>query len=116
MLSHHDCEMQEHVHEITGSTGIFQECEGCHNHRFCTVSGEAKFIPGTQDHFHEVKLRTDFADGHYHEICGKSSGAINVGGGKHVHFLTAFTGEADGHRHKFQAASLIDSPTDFRCQ
>lgn len=114
MLNYDDCEMQKHVHEITGSTRIFQECDGCHNHRFCTVSGEAISIPGKKDHFHEVKLRTDFADGHFHEICGKSSGAIEVGNGKHVHFLKDFTEEADGHKHEFQAASLIDSPIDFR--
>ena len=71
-------------------------------------------IPGKQDHFHEVKLRTDFSDGHYHEICGKSSGATDVGGGKLVHFLKDFTKEEDGHKHIFQAASLIDSPTDFK--
>ena len=76
-----NCSEQKHVHEITGSTQIFQECKDCHNHRFCTVSGEAMPIPGKKDHYHEVKFRTDFADGHYHEFCGKSSGAVDVGGG-----------------------------------
>ncbi|MGN0271146.1 MAG: YmaF family protein [Lachnospiraceae bacterium] len=33
---------------------------------------------------------------------------------KHVHFLKDFTEEEDGHKHKFQVASLIDSPIDFK--
>ena len=105
------CETQQHVHEITGSTGIVRECCECHNHRFCTVSGEA--IQVGNSHVHEVKFRTDFADGLYHEFCGKSSPAINVGNGKHVHFASAFTEVEDGHKHQFQVASLIDSPIDF---
>lgn len=109
-----DYEKQKHVHEVTGSTRIFDECNDCHNHRFCTVSGEAIYTPGKNDHYHEIKFRTDFSDGHYHEFCGKSSGAIEVGNGKHVHFVKAFTTEEDGHKHEFQAATLIDSPTDFK--
>lgn len=38
---HHECDKQKHVHEITGSTRVFRECDECHNHRFCTVTGEA---------------------------------------------------------------------------
>lgn len=109
-------EEQKHVHELTGSTRIFEEYDDCHNHRFCTVTGEAKNIPGTKDHFHEVKFRTDFSDKHYHEFCGKTSGAIDVGNGKHVHFIKDFTEEEDNHRHEFQAATLIDSPIDFKCK
>lgn len=111
-----NCEKQKHVHEITGSTRIFQECNDCHNHRFCTVSEEAVYTKDNCDHYHEVKFRTDFSDEHFHEFCGKTSGAIDVGNGKHVHFLNAFTEEADGHKHEFQAATLIDSPTDFKCK
>lgn len=109
------CRQQRHVHEILGSTGITRECNDCHNHRFVTVSGEAIPIPNCDDHYHEVTFRTDFADDHYHEFCGKSSGAVYVGNGKHVHFTSAFTNEADGHNHAFQAATLIDSPIDFNC-
>ena len=69
-----------------------------------------------EDHFHEVKFHTDFSDRHYHEFCGKTSGAIDVGDGKHVHFLKDFTEEKDEHKHRFQAATLIDSPTDFKCK
>ena len=107
---------QDHVHEIIGSTRIVQECDESHNHRFVTVSGEA--IP-TQDrcsHYHELRFRTDFSDGHYHEFRGNSSPAIDVGDGKHVHFANAFTDVADGHRHEFQVASLINAPTDFECK
>ncbi len=106
---------QQHVHEITGSTEVAEECGDCHSHRFCTVSGEAIRVSGS-DHVHEIKFRTDFADGHYHEFCGRSSGAIDVGNGKHVHFAKAITDESDGHRHSFQAAALIDSPSDPDCR
>lgn len=50
---------------------------------------------------------------HVHELTG---GAIDVGGGKHVHFLKDFTKEEDNHRHEFQAATLINSPIDFKCK
>lgn len=104
---------QKHVHEITGSTGAFGTCSECHNHRFCTVSGEA--IREGSSHVHEVTFRTDFADGHYHEFCGKSSPAIPVGGGKHVHYANAYTTKEDGHKHRFQVASLIEEPLEFAC-
>ena len=105
------CDKQQHVHEITGSTAIVEECGECHNHRFCTVSDEA--IPYGVSHVHEVKFRTDFSDGHFHEFCGKTGPAIEVGNGKHVHYIKATTEEEGGHRHNFQAATLIDAPTDF---
>ncbi len=101
-----------HVHEITGSTAIVSECNKCHNHRFCTVSGEA--IPVGNSHVHEIKFATDYSDGHQHEFCGKSSTAINVGNGKHVHSAKAVTEQEDGHRHQFQVASLINEPTEFK--
>lgn len=103
---------KKHVHEILGSTAIFSECDECHNHRFATVSGEEIHMGDT--HIHEIKFRTDFSDGHFHEFCGKSGPAIYVGDGKHIHFASACTEECDGHKHKFQAASLINSPTDFK--
>ena len=61
-----ECKEQKHVHEIVGSTATVGDCRDCHNHRFCTVSGEA--------------IR-----------------------------------EGKSHVHEFQAASLIDSPLDFKC-
>ena len=106
---------QRHIHEITGSTAVFNEQgEECHNHRFVTVSDEA--IRCGSSHVHEIRFRTDFADGHYHEFCGTSGIAVEVGNGKHVHFAAACTEEEDGHKHKFQVASLIDSPIDFECE
>lgn len=95
-----NCEKQKHVHELTGSTKIFKECDECHNHRFCTVSGEAIYTKDKKDHFHE--------------FYGKTFGAIDVGNGKHVHFLKDFAKEEDGHKHEFQVAPLIDSPIDFK--
>lgn len=108
------CEKQKHVHELSGSTAIFKECDDCHNHRFCTVTGEAKKMGDS--HFHEVKFRTDFADEHYHEFCGKTGPAKDVGNGKHVHYIKDVTSFEDGHKHCFQAATAIDSPTDFKCR
>lgn len=105
---------QQHVHELTGSTKILNECGECHNHRFCTVTGEAIYSKDRCDHYHEVKFRTDLSDGHFHEFCGKTSGVIEVGNGKHVHFIRDFTEKADEHKHEFQATTLIDSPTDFK--
>lgn len=100
----------EHVHELTGSTVFVNEQGDCHNHRFCTVSGKAVYVGNS--HFHEVKFRTDFSDGHSHEFCGKTNTATDVGYGKHVHFIKDMTEREDGHKHQFQAATLIDSPTD----
>ena len=109
---------QKHVHELTGSTKIFNECNDCHNHRFCTVTGEAIYHKEKDkyDHYHEVKFHTDFSDEHFHEFCGKTTGAIDVGNGKHVHFIKDFTEEEDNHKHELQAATLIDSPIDYKCK
>ena len=116
MSNQNNYQDQKHVHEITGHTRIFNECDECHNHRFCTVSGEAIYTRDRRDHYHEVKFRTDFSDGHFHEFYGKTSGATEVGNEKHVHFIKDFTEVEDGHRHEFQAATLIDSPIDFECK
>lgn len=115
MYNQDDYNQQRHVHELTGSTRIINECDDCHNHRFCTVTGEGILSRDKCDHYHEVTFRTDFSDGHYHEFCGKTSGAIEVGNGKHVHFLKDITETENEHKHEFQAATLIDSPIDFRC-
>ena len=109
----HD-QKQKHVHELTGSTKIFNECGECHNHRFCTVTDEAVYTGDKCEHYHEVKFRTDFADGHYHEFCGKTSGAVYLDCGKHVHFIKDCTESKDGHKHEFQAATLIQEPIDFK--
>ena len=121
---------QAHVHEIQGSVAVvlieeeekkdsyYDECkkdphkhcpeiEG-HNHRFATVSGEAMPL-GPDDHFHEVRFRTDFYEDHFHVFIGRTLGAIPVGD-RHVHFLESQTRISDGHRHDFRFATLIDDP------
>ncbi len=50
MYNQNYCKDQKHVHELTGSTKIFNECGDCHNHRFCTVTGEAIYH-NEHDHF-----------------------------------------------------------------
>lgn len=109
----HDCDEQQHVHEILGSTACQSTCNDCHSHRIATVSGEA--VASGCSHVHEVEFRTDFADGHYHTFCGTSSAAIDVGNGKHVHYVSDCTDTEACHAHPFQLATLIDSPTDFHC-
>jgi hypothetical protein len=100
-------EEQRHVHELVGSVKI-AEREDPHNHRFATVTCEA--IPyGINDHVHEVIFRTDFYDDHFHEFKGRTSCSIRVGN-RHVHFIDSVTSENDGHKHLFEAATLIDNP------
>lgn len=106
-------EKQRHVHELQGSVKIADE-EDPHNHRFCTVTGEA--IPcGANDHVHEVVFRTDFYEDHFHEYRGKTGCAIPVGN-RHVHFIESVTTENDCHRHEFEAATLIDNPIGDNCR
>jgi hypothetical protein len=100
---------QKHVHEVLGSVQIAEPREDPHNHRFATVSGEAIRF-GMNDHYHEVKFRTDFFEDHYHEFYGRTTLAIPVGDGRHVHFLQSETTENDRHRHNFRVATLIDDP------
>lgn len=109
---HKNHDKQKHVHEVQGSVKIAEQ-DDPHTHRFATVSGEA--IPFDGDHCHEVKFRTDFYEGHYHEFCGKTSGAIPVGGDRHVHFLESVTTKDDDHCHKFRVATLIEDPTGEEC-
>ena len=107
-------EEQRHVHELQGSVMIAEEEDDPHNHRFCTVTGEA--IPrGEHDHFHEVAFRTDFFEDHFHEFCGKTGGAIPVGD-RHVHCIESVTTVNDGHRHNFRAATLINDPIGEECK
>jgi hypothetical protein len=105
--SNHCHEKQKHIHEIQGSVQIAEPQEEPHNHRFATVSGEQ--IGEGLNHFHEVKFRTDFYEDHFHEFCGRTTGAIVVGD-RHVHFLESCTTENDKHKHKFRVATLINDP------
>lgn len=108
---YHPClEEQTHVHEIQGSVMIAEREEDPHNHRFATVSGEA--IPVDPDnHVHDVYFRTDFYEDHFHEFCGRTYPAIQVGD-RHVHFLKSVTTVVDGHQHAFRFATLIQDPID----
>ncbi len=100
---------QKHVHEVQGSVKIAGE--GPHTHRFCTVTGEA--IPyGNHDHVHEVCFRTDTYGDHHHEFKGRTGCAVMVGD-RHVHYIESVTSMDDGHRHAFEAATLIENPTGF---
>lgn len=101
------CDRQTHVHEIVGSVEIAEPGRDAHNHRFATVSGEA--IYHDCDHVHNVVFRTDFFEDHFHEFCGTTCGAIEVGD-RHVHFLESFTSVEDGHCHNFRVATLIEDP------
>lgn len=106
-------EEQRHVHELQGSVKIADE-EDPHNHRFCTVTGEA--IPyGGNDHVHDVVFRTDFYEDHFHEFRGRTGCAIPVGN-RHVHYIESVTTVNDGHRHEFEAATLIDNPIGDNCK
>lgn len=102
-----DCEKQKHVHELQGSVRIAEPKEDPHNHRFCTVTGEAIYCGDS--HIHEVCFRTDNFNDHFHEFKGKTGPAIRVGD-RHVHFIEDVTTENDGHRHRFEAATLIENP------
>lgn len=105
---------QEHVHEVLGSVQIAEPRDDPHNHRFATVSGEAIEFDCGSDHYHEVKFKTDFYEDHFHEYCGKTTGAIRVGD-RHVHFLESVTSEEDCHRHNFRVATLIENPIGNDC-
>lgn len=99
---------QKHVHEVLGSVEIAEPKEDPHNHRFATVSDEAIWTENG-NHVHVVKFRTDFYENHYHEFCGKTCEAIQVGD-RHVHFLKCVTTENDCHFHEFRVGTLIDNP------
>lgn len=99
---------QTHVHEFQGSTMLAETGEDRHNHRFAGVSSE--MIPFGNSHVHGILTNTDFFVGHHHEIAGVSGPAIEVGGGKHIHFVKFITTIDDGHSHEFQFASLIEDP------
>lgn len=103
-----DNDYQRHVHEFLGSTKLAESGAGRHNHRFAGVTGEA--IPTLGSHKHKINTKTDYFD-HFHELKDVFTGpAINVGNGKHVHFVKGETTFDDGHDHDFQFATLIESP------
>lgn len=102
----------KHVHEVQGSV-IVNGCGQClHSHRCCTVTSEAIPVRNStlNDHYHNIKFRTDFYQDHYHEFSGRTSGAIRVGD-RHIHYLESITTAADGHQHRFRLNTLIENPT-----
>jgi hypothetical protein len=101
--------MQTHVHEFEGSTKLAEAGADRHNHRFAGVTGQV--IRAGNSHVHEIDLtHTDFIN-HFHNLKKIRTGpAINVGNGKHVHFVTGLTTLNDGHRHQFNFATLIQQP------
>ena len=106
-------EDQKHVHELLGSTRIKDaSCDSeCHNHRFALITGEAERTRDGCSHIHKVEITTDFYEDHYHEFCGYTDEAIEVGCGRHVHFINDAVEEENGHIHEFIAATLIEDPT-----
>lgn len=103
-----DSSSQTHTHEFQGSTKLAETGEDRHNHRFAGVSSSV--IPFGNSHVHGVFVNTDFFKEHLHEIAAVSGPAIEVGGGKHIHFAKYITTVDDGHFHEFQFASLIEDP------
>lgn len=99
--------VQSHVHEFEGSTQIAEAQTEPHNHRFAGVSSEV--IPIAPDHVHVLFTSTDFFD-HLHQIAAITGQPIDVGNGKHIHFVSSITTLDDGHFHDFQVATLIDAP------
>ena len=96
----------EHVHEVQGSVMIAEAQTDPHNHRFATVSCQARPL-GLTDHFHDVRFLTDFYENHFHEFCGQTGGAIPVGD-RHVHFLESVTSVNDGHQHEFRLSTFMN--------
>lgn len=101
-------EEQTHVHEVLGSVEIAEIQEDPHNHRFAVISGEV--IPQGNSHVHRIETRTDFYEDHFHLICVKTGTAIDVGDGRHVHFVESVTTVVDEHQHNFRVATLIQDP------
>lgn len=97
-----------HVHEIQGSVEAIKLLKIPHSHNIVAVSDEAISI-GLQGHIHEVKFKTDYCEGHYHEFSGRTTGSILIKD-SHVHFLESETTKNEGHKHKFRLVTLLEKP------
>ena len=95
------------MHEFVASTKLAEEGDDRHNHRFAGVTSEV--IPKGNSHVHVLLTNTDFLD-HHHEVGIETGPAINVGDGKHVHFVKGSTTLDDGHVHQLVFATLIQKP------
>lgn len=100
--------VQTHTHEFESSTKLAEEGDDRHNHRFAGVTSEMIPIPG-DGHKHVIFTLTDFF-GHLHEVAVETGPAMDVGHGKHVHFVAGNTTMDDGHFHEFAFTTLIDAP------
>lgn len=105
-------EEQRHVHEFQSSVKFTGREEERHNHRTAGVTGEA--IPvGRGRHVHKLDENTDFADGHYHQICETTGVDIPIPGtNRHTHVICGQTSRNDGHCHKFSFITQVESPAD----
>lgn len=109
-MNDHCKKEQKHDHEFLGSTRLAELEEDPHNHRFAGVSGPAIKPRCGCGHVHLIKARTDFYEDHFHMFTAISGPPIDVGNGRHVHFVRATTTEADGHTHDLIFATLIEDP------
>lgn len=99
---------QTHTHEFLDSTEIAGPPQLLHNHRFAGVTSSV--IPQGNSHVHQLLTNTDFFFNHFHEVGDTTGPAIDVGGGKHAHFVSGTTTLDAGHTHEFQFATLIENP------
>ncbi|NMB01931.1 MAG: hypothetical protein GX971_10545 [Firmicutes bacterium] len=97
---------QTHVHEVQGSTMLFDAIP--HNHRFAGMTSEV--IPVGDNHIHSFQMNTDFTLLHLHEVGGFTGLAIPVGNGRHIHAASGTSTLNRGHVHEFIFATLIDDP------
>ena len=100
--------VQSHVHEFESSVKLAEENDDRHNHRFAGVTSEVIPLPNMR-HKHVIFTKTDFFD-HLHDVAAETEPNIDVGHGKHVHFVTGTTTIDDGHFHQFAFTTLIESP------
>lgn len=95
----------KHVHEFEGSVQVVEN----HNHRFAGVTGQV--VETATSHVHRIFTKTDFYEDHFHFLNRFTGPAVSVGGGRHVHFVAnGLVTEADGHRHPYRVATLINDP------
>lgn len=108
-----DPAMQSHTHEFSGSTKLFGEGGERHNHRFAGVTSQVIPLPG-RNHRHTVYTLTDYF-GHLHEVAVETGPAVDVGNGKHIHYVTGSTTFDSGHSHEFSFATMIEAPLMPNC-
>jgi len=103
-----DQTVQTHTYEFESSTKLAEEGGDRHNHRFAGVTSEVIPISGNS-HKHTIFTLTDFL-GHLHQVAVETGPAIDVGNGKHVHFVKGNTTMDDGHFHEFAFTTIIEAP------